>query len=133
MAKKETAKVSPLKGMTVDAWVKAKTKGWQREVADELVALVKKAAPKATHAVKWAIPVFDVNGPFAFIKCASKHVTFGFWRGAALDDPDELLEGGDRMKHIKITSAEDLDAAVLTKFVKQAVALNEKLGDPTKR
>jgi hypothetical protein len=128
-----TPKVSPLKGMSVDAWVKAKTAGWQREVIGKLLALAKRAAPGATVSIKWAQPVFEQNGPFAFIKPAKAHVTFGFWRGAELTDGAGVLEGGDRMKHVKIASAEALDEKRLAAFVREAVALNAAKGDPTKR
>jgi hypothetical protein len=60
-------------------------------------------------------------------------VSFGFWRGAELDDPDGHLEGeGDRMRHLKITGAADLKALPIEGFVKQAIALNGANGDPTR-
>ena len=60
-------------------------------------------------------------------------MTFGFWRGAELDDGDAVLEGGDRMKHLKITGADGVDEARITAFVQAAVQLNRTKGDPTKR
>ncbi len=126
-------KTSPLKGTSVDAWVKAKTSGWHAQVIGRLIALAKRAAPDATVSIKWAQPVFELNGPFAFIKPAKGHVTFGFWRGAELGDPAGALEGGDRMKHVKITEADGLNEARLAAFVREAVALNRAKGDPTKR
>jgi hypothetical protein len=133
MAKKPTAKVSPARGMSVDAWVKAKAKGWQGELVHKLVAVAKSAAPGGEITIKWNQPVLVHNGPVAFIKPAKAHVTFGFWRGAMLSDPKGALEGGDRMKHLKLPSAKALDETQLKKWVKEAVALNAKLGDPSKR
>jgi hypothetical protein len=60
-------------------------------------------------------------------------VTFGFWRGAQLSDPAGLLEGGDRMKHLRIGDDEAFDRTRVVGFVREAAALNLKLGDPTKR
>jgi hypothetical protein len=131
--KRATAKVSPLKGVPVDVWVKTKTTGWHREVVTKLLALARRAAPGASVSIKWAQPVFEQNGPFAFIKPAKAHVTFGFWRGAELADPDGVLEGGDRMKHVKITSSAALDERRLEAFVREAVALNATRGNPTRR
>jgi hypothetical protein len=133
MAAKPTPKVSPLRGMPVDDWVKAKASGWRAEVVSKLIALARKAAPRATLAIKWGQPVIEENGPVAFIKVAAAHVTFGFWRGADLADPKALLEGGERMKHVKIKAPDDLDEKVLSAFLRQAVALNRKDGDPTQR
>ena len=67
------------------------------------------------------------------MKAFTTAVNFGFWRGADLSDPDGALEGtGDRMRHVKIRSAEDVDPERFTAWVKEAVALNESKGDPTK-
>ena len=130
---KPTPKVSPLRGTTVDAWVKSRARGTQLEIVERLLALARKAAPKATISIKWGQPVVEENGPVAFIKVAKAHVTFGFWRGAQLKDPKGVLEGGERMKHVKIFSAEEFDEPVLSGFLKQAVSLNRTEGDPTKR
>ncbi len=128
-----TAKVSPLKGMPVTAWVTAKAKGWHGEVVKALLALVTRVVPDATVSIKWGQPVFDLCGPIAWVKPAKAHVSFGFWRGAELTDHAGVLEGGSRMRHVKITSPTELDAEVITAFLIEAARLNVKLGDPTKR
>jgi hypothetical protein len=127
------AKVSPLKGMPVEQYLSTKVTGWQADVARRLVALVQKAAPDSAVGIKWAQPVFELNGPFAYIKPAKAHLTFGFWRGAELADPKKLLTLGDRMSHVKLTGPEALDEGALGALVKQAVKLNREKGDPTKR
>jgi hypothetical protein len=130
---KPTPKVSPLRGMPVEDWVKAKARGEQLDIVQRLLAMARKVAPKATISIKWGQPVVEENGPVAFIKVAKAHVTFGFWRGAQLTDPKGLLEGGERMKHVKIASADALDEKALSAFLRQAVSLNRTEGDPTKR
>jgi hypothetical protein len=134
VAKKPKAKkVSPLKGTNVDDWAK-KLNGWQADALRIIRALVARHAPDATLVMKWGQPVWEQNGPFAWLKPAAKHVSFGFWRGAEMNDPDGHLEGdGDRMRHLKVTSAADLKSLPIEGFVKQAVALNDDKGDPTKR
>lgn len=128
-----TPKVSPLAGASIEAFIKQRLEGWQAELTRQLVALIHAAAPAASAAVKWGQPVFESNGPFAFIKPAKEHVTFGFWRGAELADPHSVLQGeGERMKHVKLTGL-DYDAAQLRAFVKQAVELNRERGNPTQR
>lgn len=103
-------------------------------ILKELRAIIKKAAPKAEEAVKWAQPVYSSSGPMIFIKAHAKHVNFGFWRGAQMKDAKGLLVGeGDRMRHVKLESVKDIHEAACADFVKQAVALNAKHGDPTKR
>jgi hypothetical protein len=130
--KPTTPKVSPLRGTSVDDFA-AKLPAWQQSLVAELRALVARVAPKVTVVIKWAQPVFEHHGPLAYIKPAAKHVSFGFWRGAELADPDQLLDGGDRMKHLKISEGSSLPKAKLEAWVRAAVKLNEAKGDPSKR
>jgi hypothetical protein len=133
MATKKTAapKVSPLRGMAIETWIKEKTSGWQSDVVRRIIEVVKRVAPEATCSIKWAQPVFEYEGPFAFIKPAKAHVSVGFWRGAEVVDPKGLLERGDRMGHFKLRSADELDERALATMVKDAVRLNKKKGNPT--
>ncbi len=83
--------------------------------------------------IKWAQPVYEVNGPMIFVKAFPKHVDFGFWRGAELDDPHGLLEGGGvTMRHVQLRSVGDVRRKDFQDFIRQAVKLNQKFGDPTK-
>ncbi len=59
-------------------------------------------------------------------------MTFGFWRGGELSDPKGRLEGGPRMKHVKIRGAENVRNAQLAARIKEAVPLNERKGNPTR-
>lgn len=113
------------------AWTAAKADGWRAAAVRHLVQLGKQAAPDATLSIKWGQPVFEDHGPVAFIKVAKAHVTFGFWRGAQLDD--DALEGGAQMRHIKIASVDEIDDVRVTQLVRKAVDLNRLHGDPTKR
>jgi hypothetical protein len=131
--KRATPKVSPLRGMAVDEWVRTKTSAWQTTVVKRLLEIASAAAPDATLSIKWSQPVIEQGGPLAFIKVAKAHVTFGFWRGAELADPDAVLEGGDQMKHVKITGLDGVEESRLAAFVRAAVRLNQAKGDPTKR
>ena len=133
-APRDVPKESPQRGMPIDQWTKEKTSGWQAEAVARLVELVKKAAPDATSSIKWGQPVFESNGPFAYIRPAKGHVTFGFWRGGEIADPKKLLEGaGDRMQHMQLTSLEAINATAITAMVKEAVRLNREKGSPAMR
>lgn len=132
-AKTETPKVSELRGVSLATWSK-RLKGWHVDALRLIRAIVARHAPAATLSIKWGQPVWEHNGPFAWAKPAKNHLSFGFWRGAELKDPEGVLEGdGDKMRHVKITSAEQARALPLEDLVEQAVKLNEKKGDPTKR
>lgn len=129
---RKTPKVSPKKHLSVSDYT-AELPAWQAEVVAELQNLINREAPEATASIKWAQPVFEISGPFAFIKPASNHITLGFWRGSDLEDPENLLEGsGDRMRHVKLASLQEAQHPALGLFVRRAVELNREKGDPTK-
>ncbi len=130
--KRTTSKVSAVKGKSVE-WYISTLDDWRGDVVRQLDELVRKVVPAVTASIKWAQPVYESNGPFCFVKAAKNHVTIGFWRGIDVDDPNQLFEGtGDKMRHVKIKDAKSLPAAALRKMIKQAVALNHDLGNPTK-
>jgi hypothetical protein len=121
-----------MKGKTVDAYI-AQLEIWQAEIVSEVRKIVLAAVPKAEEAIKWAQPVYSVNGPFAYIKALKSSVNFGFWRGVDIDDPGGLLQGsGEKMRHEKLSNLDDVVQGAFTDFVKQAVSLNLSKGDPTK-
>jgi hypothetical protein len=103
-------------------------------IVKELLSIVETAAPKEDSGIKWAQPVFwNDNGPFCYIKAHKNHVNIGFWRGVQMKDPKGLLEGsGEKMRHIKINTKQDIDNKAITDFVKQGVKLNKELGDPSR-
>ncbi len=105
-------------------------------IVRSLRALVLASVPDATEVIKWAQPVYELGGPFAYIKAYARYVNLGFWRGAALDDPAGLVQsGGEKMGHVRITSLDELDdrrVRQLRPLVRQAARLNVRLGDPSR-
>ena len=117
---------------TVETYIAALEPSMQ-EVVKAIRELVREAAPNAKESIKWAQPVYEHNGPFAYIKAFKGYVNFGFWRGVDIPDPESLLQGsGDRMRHLKIASTRDIRKPALQAMVRYAVRLNETKGDPTK-
>ena len=119
-------------GKTVDAYI-AGLEDWQAEIVSSVRQVLIQAAPEADEAIKWAQPVYSSNGPFAYIKAFKNSVNFGFWRGVDLKDPRGLLQGsGDKMRHAKLTSTDQVDQAAFSDLINQAMQLNQTKGDPTK-
>ncbi|MFO1041007.1 MAG: DUF1801 domain-containing protein [Planctomycetaceae bacterium] len=107
---------------------------WQNQLAGELVEAVMQAAPSLTRSIKWGQPVFESNGPVCYFKGHKNHLTFGFWRGAALIEIDDRLESsGEKMAHMKLTEGSNLVKSKIKKLVKAAVELNRTLGNPTRK
>ena len=117
---------------TVESYI-AQLEEWQAEIVSQVRQIILEAAPEADESIKWAQPVYDINGPFAYIKAFKNSVNFGFWRGVDINDPQGLLQGsGEKMRHFKLTSLDEINPPVFTEFVQQAVKLNLTKGDPTK-
>ncbi|HEX5012596.1 MAG TPA: DUF1801 domain-containing protein [Candidatus Limnocylindrales bacterium] len=116
---------------TIDEYIENLGDDWRAAIVAELRRVVDAAAPDAKSTIKWAQPVWESNGPFAYIKAFSRSVNIGFWRGAQLDDPAGILAGeGDRMKHVSLREGDAVQADELAAFVRQAVDLNRELGSP---
>lgn len=59
---------------------------------------------------------------YAYILPYQAWVNLGFFRGAALEDPDGLLEGtGAKMRHVKIRSLAEADRPALRSLIKAAI------------
>ena len=118
---------------TVDEYI-AQHADWRGTVLEEARQAIRAGAPEARESIKWAQPVYESNGPFAYLRAFPRSVNVGFWRGAELDDPDGTLDGeGDRMRHLTIREGETVDRARIEAWVRQAVELNERHGNPTLR
>ena len=70
------------------------------------------------------------DAPFCYVNSFKNHVNVGFFRGAMLEDPAGLLTGiGKRMRHVKLKSGGDLDAAALRDLIDSAYAeIRARLG-----
>lgn len=120
-----------MKPKTVDEYVKT-LEPQMAEMVNEIRMLVREAAPTATEAFKWAQPVYEANGPFAWVRAFHAHVTFGFWRGKELADPKGLLESsGERMAHVRLSNLKDIKKSQFKAWVREAVKLNQLKGNPT--
>lgn len=126
------ARATGHEGKTVDAYID-ELGDWRGQAVAGVRALIREAAPEASEAIKWGQPVYEVNGPFAYINAFANHVNFGFWRGADLADKQQLLEGGGaKMRHVRLDSLDDVHPDAFRELVRNAVRLNRTLGDPTR-
>lgn len=99
-----------------------------RSLAQGLRTFVHRQVPGVTESINpWGIPTFDYHGPLAYFMVHARHITFGFHRGATLEDRQGLLEGtGKSLRHIKLRTREDLERPGLRELVKAAARLNRK-------
>jgi len=61
------------------------------------------------------------DAAFGYVDAFTAHVNVGFFRGAEIADPEELLEGNGRfMRHVKLGPDRDVDAGALRRLIKAA-------------
>jgi hypothetical protein len=94
-------------------------------------AAVLEAAPDASelvydayNAVAEAFTFSErLSEAFCHVAAYPKHVNLGFNRGAALSDPEGLLQGGGaRIRHVRVTAREDVTRAGVRALIRAAAA-----------
>ena len=61
------------------------------------------------------------DAAFGYVNAFKAHVNVGFFHGAALADPERLLEGtGKFMRHIKLRPGHDINEAALKQLIETA-------------
>jgi hypothetical protein len=119
-----------IEGKTAKVWIDAYVKkaGKLTGLARALRTLVKNAAADCEEYVSpWKVPAYDSNGPFCCFVLGKEHVTLAFLRGAALPDPEKLLEGKAKfVRNIKLRSVAEVKRPGVKKLLAEAVKLNRK-------
>jgi hypothetical protein len=111
----------------------ASLRGWQAVTVRRLRAAVR-AGAKLVETIKWGNLVYFSNGPVIVIRAEAKRVLFGFWRGQRLRRLEPRLKPGGKyeMATIALGDKTTITPAAVRRLTRAAVALNRKLGDPTK-
>jgi hypothetical protein len=61
------------------------------------------------------------DAAFGYVNAFTAHVNVGFFRGAELSDPKDLLEGtGKFMRHVKLRPESEVDTTALLKLISTA-------------
>ena len=105
---------------------------YDRHISDLALALretVLEESPDASESIYQVYTVaiwFGFSGKmkdmFCYITTHARHVNLGFPRGAALPDPNRVLEGeGKTMRHIKFTSERDLERPFVRRYIQAAM------------
>ena len=105
----------------VDDWLRTRSEE-QRPIVRKWLERLRRCGPdvlELLHDGAATACVGDV--PFAYVGAFKNHVNVGFFNGAALDDPFELLEGtGKRMRHVKLVPGAEVDAHSLDELIRAA-------------
>lgn len=115
-----------------EAYVEALS-GWRRDIVDALRSATLAAGDPETR-IKWGHIVCFSNGPVLLIRAEEARVLFGFWRGKRLRHIEPRLKPGGKYELATMTLLEGdtVDIGLAEKLVREAVRLNNEVGDPTK-
>ena len=106
--------------------------GWKRDVGRRLDALIVRAVPGVSKAVKWNSPFYGIEGQgkgqaegqgwFLSFHCFTNYVKVAFFRGTSLRP---LPPGESKHKDVRYLDIheDDMEEARMAKWVKQAAAL----------
>jgi hypothetical protein len=107
----------------VDAWLRAQAPELGA-IATTWFTRMRRCGPDIRELIHDGCPVACVqDAAFAYVNVFTAHVNVGFFLGASLDDPAELLQGsGKRMRHVKLRPEVPCDAVALDRLIEDACA-----------
>ncbi|MFC4224220.1 DUF1801 domain-containing protein [Lysinibacter cavernae] len=93
----------------------------QREISERLRGLLDAALDSAVGQVWHGHPVWlDGKTPVAGFKPYPKYVTFMIWNASPITDSSDTLVAGPRMATIKYASADEIDDARVSDWLRQS-------------
>jgi hypothetical protein len=107
--------------------------GWRRRTVEALCAAVRGAAA-FEEGIKWGNLVFFANGPAVVIHVDETRVLYVFLRGQRLLhlEPRLKVSGKYELASLELREGTSLPPARARRLAREAAALNQALGDPTK-
>ncbi len=82
----------------------------------------------AQNIIGYGVGPKKMSEQFCYIALFKERINLGFYYGADLPDPAHLLEGtGNALRHVKISSVEQLENPALVKLVEEASRYLPKL------
>lgn len=102
----------------VELWLNQRA-GPLGAIARDWFEVMRSAGDDVEELIHDGCPVVCVkDAAFAYVNVFTSHVNVGFFLGAALEDPGQLLVGeGKRMRHVKLKPGDPVDAAALQRLI----------------
>ncbi len=105
----------------IDAWIKEHV-GELGAIAHQWFEVMRKCGDEVRELLHDGCPVACLgDAPFGYVNVFTSHVNVGFFHGAALSDPEGLLQGsGKFMRHVKLRPRMAINDAELNKLIEAA-------------
>jgi hypothetical protein len=105
----------------IDAWMEEHS-GELGAIAHQWFEVMRECGDEVRELLHDGCPVACLgDAAFGYVNVFTSHVNVGFFRGAALPDPDRLLQGtGKFMRHVKLRPGTATNAAGLRTLIDAA-------------
>jgi hypothetical protein len=105
----------------IDAWMKGH-EGELGAIAREWFEVMRGCGDEVREVLHDGCPAACLGDvPFGYVNVFTSHVNVGFFYGAALRDPERLLQGSGKLgRHVKLRVGEAVDAAALRGLIEAA-------------
>ena len=105
----------------IEAWMRER-RAELGEIAREWFEVMRRCRDEVREVLHDGCPTACLGDvPFGYVNVFTSHVNVGFFYGAALRDPERLLEGGGKsMRHVKLRVGEAVDGVALRALIEAA-------------
>ncbi len=105
----------------IDAWMKEHA-GELGDIARQWFEVMRKCGDEVRELMHDGCPTACLgDAAFGYVNVFTSHINVGFFQGAALPDPDRLLQGsGKFMRHVKLKPGTAINAAALRRLIHTA-------------
>ena len=105
----------------IDAWLN-EHKGELGAIARHWFEVMRECGDEVREVLHDGCPVACLGDtPFGYVNVFTSHVNVGFFQGAGLPDPAQLLAGtGKFMRHVKLKPGTPIDGASLSRLIETA-------------
>ena len=105
----------------IDAWINGHA-GELGAIAHHWFEAMRKCGDEVRELLHDGCPTACLgDAPFGYVNVFTSHVNVGFFHGAAIPDPDRLLQGDGRfMRHVKLKPGTPINAAALSSLIDAA-------------
>ncbi len=108
----------------VQAYIEAMP-GWKSEAGRRLDALIERAVPGVSKAVKWNSPFYGIESGNWFLSfhVFAKYIKVAFFRGSQLDPVPPVTSKQKEVRYLHIHEEDELDEEQFIRWVEQASKL----------
>ncbi|MFN7089789.1 MAG: DUF1801 domain-containing protein [Allorhizobium sp.] len=97
---------------------------WKRDIGQKIDAIVERAFPEVTKAVRWNTPLYGKDDGWIFsMYCYKRYVQLTFMRGTSLSPVPPTTSKTEGTRYLNIHEEDNLDEDQIEEWIRQASRL----------